>query len=212
MTLDAVVKIGGSLLESDGLPRLMASLNELAASSRVVVIPGGGPFADAVRRAGERQEPGDSALHWMAILGMDQHAHLLYGLEPKARLVADPDSIASTVGRGRLAILAPFAWLRNEDPVPHGWHVTSDSIAAWVGARLGARRLVLLKSVEGARGEDGAILPEARVDATSVKGLVDAYFRQALEPGLECWIVSGLHPERCGELVRTGRALGTRLR
>ena len=139
MTIDAVVKVGGSLLESDVLSALLATLSELAASSRILVVPGGGPFADAVRRVCDRQEPGESAAHWMAILAMDQHAQLLQGLEPRGRLVLGPDDIAATVARGRLAILSPFLWLRSEDPLPHGWHVTSDSIAAWVGAQLGAR-------------------------------------------------------------------------
>lgn len=212
MTVDAVVKVGGSLLESEGLPALMASLSVAAASSRIVVVPGGGSFADAVRAACARHDPGESAAHWMAILGMDQHAQLLSGLEPQGRLVASLEGIAATVERGRLAILAPFAWLRSEDPMPHGWHVTSDSIAAWVAARLGARRLVLLKSVEGARDEAGAILAEARVAAPAVKGLVDEYFPQALEAGTECWILSGRHPERLDELLRTGRAPGTLVR
>jgi 5-(aminomethyl)-3-furanmethanol phosphate kinase len=211
VTLDAVVKVGGSLLDSDGLPALMESLGELAASLRILVVPGGGPFADAVRRACQRQEPGESAAHWMAILAMDQHAQLLYGLEPRGRLVVGPEDIAATVTKGRLAILAPFAWLRSEDPMPHGWHVTSDSIAAWVAAQLRARRLVLLKSVEGARDEGGTILAEASTSTPGVKSLVDDYFPQVLESGLECWVLSGRHPERVGELLRTGRAPGTRL-
>ena len=166
VTIDAVVKVGGSLLARDDLAALVASLSEAAASSRIVVVPGGGPFADAVRDVTERNDPGDSAAHWMAILAMDQHAHLLAGLWPGGRARRDAlRGIAATVERGRLAILAPFNWLRSEDPTPHGWHVTSDSIAAWVAARLAARRLVLLKSVEGALDEAGAVLEEASVSS-----------------------------------------------
>ena len=212
MTVDLVVKVGGSLLARDDLAALVASLSEAAASSRIVVVPGGGPFADAVRSVTERHDPGDSASHWMAILAMDQHAHLLAGLCPEGRLVASVAGIAATVERGRLAILAPFNWLRGEDPTPHGWHVTSDSIAAWVAARLAARRLVLLKSVDGALDEAGAVLAEASVSSPGVRKVVDDYFPQALEQGLECWILSGRHPERLRELLRTGRATGTRVR
>ena len=71
---------------------------------------------------------------------------------------------------------------------------------------------MLLKSVEGAQDDGGALLPEVRVGAPGAKGIVDEYFPQALTPGLECWVVSGRHPERLGELLRTGRARGTRLR
>jgi len=33
-----------------------------------------------------------------------------------------------------------------------------------------------------------------------------------LEPGLECWVLSGREPERLAELLRDGRTRGTRLR
>ncbi len=65
-------------------------------------------------------------------------------------------------------MLAPYRWLRAEDALPHSWDVTSDSIAAWVAARVGARRLVLIKPVAGEPGS-----------------LVDPFFVRALKPGIE---------------------------
>jgi aspartokinase-like uncharacterized kinase len=178
-----VVKLGGSLLD-DGHPRaLLDALVLLARARPIVVVPGGGPFADAVRHAADRHDPGASAAHWMAILAMDQHAQLLAGLAPEARLVAEAAALAAVTTPRRLAILAPYAWLRAEDPLPHSWDVTSDSIAAWIAGRLGARRLVLVKA--------GAA-PEARPRAQ----IVDAYFGRALPAGLDCRIVSGRHPEQ----------------
>lgn len=212
MTVAAVVKVGGSLLRGDGLPALLVALGDLAGTHALVAVPGGGPFADAVRLACAGHDPGESAAHWMAVLAMDQHAHLLAGLEPRARIVTSPEDVAATVARGRLAVLAPFAWLSAEDPLPHGWHVTSDSIAAWVAARLSGQRLVLLKAVEGVRDGHGALVAEADLRAASSNGLVDEYLPQAVERGLECWILSGRHPERLAELLRTGRAPGSRLR
>jgi len=212
MTVDAVVKVGGSLLESGSLPSLLTALGELAGRHRLVVVPGGGPFADAVRGACSRHDPGASAAHWMAILAMDQHAHLIAGLLPTARLTTGPDEIAKVLAEGLLPVLAPFRWLRAVDPLPHGWHVTSDSIAAWVAARLSARRLVLLKSLEGVPGTSGAVVAAAPLRSSALAGIVDEYFERAVEPGLECWVLSGREPERLGELLRDGRTRGTRLR
>lgn len=206
------MKVGGSLLASPRLPSLLATLDELARQYRLVVVPGGGPFADAVRRACSLHDPGATTAHWMAILGMDQHAHLLAGLLPAARLASGPQEIAEVLAEGLLPVLAPFRWLRAVDPLPHGWQVTSDSIAAWVAARLFAPRLVLLKSLEGVPGANSDVLREASLRSTALAGIVDDHFAQAVEPGLECWVMDGREPERLAELVRDGRTRGTRLR
>jgi len=212
MTVDTVVKVGGSLLASGGLPFLLTTLGELARSHRLVVVPGGGPFADAVRGACSLHDPGASAAHWMAILAMDQHAHWLAGLRPAACLVTGPDEVAKVLAEGLLPVLAPFRWLQAVDPLPHDWHVTSDSIAAWVAARLSARRLVLLKSLEGVPGTCGDIVAEASLRSSALAGIVDEYFERAVEPGLESWVLSGREPQRLSELLRDGRTRGTRLR
>ena len=208
---EAVVKVGGSLLESGSLPRLLGALGEMARTHRLVVVPGGGRFADAVRGACSLHDPGASAAHWMAILAMDQLAHLLAGLPLAARLVTAPDEVAKVQAEGILPVLAPFRWLREVDPLPHGWHVTSDSIAAWVAARLSARRLVLLKSLEGVPGTSGDVVDEAPLRSAALAGIVDEYFEHAVEAGLECWVLSGHEPQRLSELLREGRTRGTRL-
>jgi aspartokinase-like uncharacterized kinase len=212
MSVDAVVKVGGSLLASGSLPSLLSTVGELARTYRLAAVPGGGPFADAVRGACSVHDPGASAAHWMAMLAMDQHAHLLAGLQPAARLVSGPEEIAKVLAEGLLPVLAPCRWLQAVDPLPHGWHVTSDSIAAWVAARLSARRLVLIKSLEGVPGTSGDVVAEAPLPAAALAGIVDEYFERAVEPGLECWVLSGREPQRLSELLREGRTRGTRLR
>jgi aspartokinase-like uncharacterized kinase len=212
MTTDVVVKVGGSLLERGSLPSLLTVLGELARTHRLVVVPGGGPFADAVRGACSLHDPGASAAHWMAILAMDQHAYLLAGLQPAARLVTGPGEVAKVLAEGLLPVLSPFRWLRAVDPLPHGWDVTSDSIAAWVAGRLSARRLVLLKSLEGVPGTSGDVVAEAPLRSAALAGIVDEYFERAVGPGLECWVLSGREPQRFCELLRDGRTRGTRLR
>ena len=112
-------------------------------------------------------------------------------------------------------MLAPFRWLRAADPLPHGWHVTSDSIAAWVAARLSARRLVLLKSLDGVPGTSGDIVAEAPLRSPALAGIVDEYFERAVEPGLECWVLSGREPRAAlraaeGAVERGGRACAER--
>lgn len=213
MTPDAVIKVGGSLLGDGDLRPLLSTLEELAsAGHRLVVVPGGGPFADTVRHACDRHEPGENHAHWMAVLAMDQHAHLLAGLAPNIRLTRDPNEITTTLRAGRLVIVAPFAWLRATDPLPHSWDVTSDSIAAWITARLAAPRLVLLKTVDGVIGPDGELIAEVPRSALGRVREVDPWLVHALEPSTSCWILNGRHPARLRDLLRSGHTRGTWVR
>jgi hypothetical protein len=149
-----VIKVGGGLLEHiDHLHRVVAAISDASRTSRLVVVPGGGPFADAVRRVDERLALGDEEAHWMAILGMDQYAHLLAARIDSATVVNGREQIADAHRAGQIPVLAPSAWLKAADPLPHSWDVTSDSIAAWVAGELGAARLLLIKP-PGARGPD----------------------------------------------------------
>ena len=141
--VDLVIKVGGSLLgrptHLDAVASALASLHD---RYRLLVVPGGGPMADTVRALDRRLALSDDTSHWMAVLAMDQYAHLLAARIPGAVLVHDLAGIAGAHARGALPVLAPYRWLRDADPLPHSWAVTSDSIAAWIAKELNARQLV----------------------------------------------------------------------
>jgi aspartokinase-like uncharacterized kinase len=205
---DAVLKVGGSLSRRPGrISRLMAALAALAPPRTLLVVPGGGTFADRVRRADHRFALDPSSSHWMAILSMDQSAYLLRHLAPRARVIRHPEEI----GIGQLNVLAPSAWLLRADPLPHSWGVTSDSIAAWVARALRARLLILLKSVDGVPRPARGGLARIRVRATGrqLGGVVDEHFARVFGAPLSCWIVNGAHPERIAALLTTGETYGT---
>jgi aspartokinase-like uncharacterized kinase len=165
-----VIKIGGALATlPDALERVTAAVSAAATEHQVLVVPGGGPFADAVRGFDDRFGLSPDAAHWMAILAMDQYAYLLADRLENAVVVDQPAEVAATVAPGRVTVLAPFCWMRAADVLPHSWQVTSDSIAAFVAGALGAVGLILIKAHTGA-------------DA------VDAYFRTALPEDLP-WIM-----------------------
>lgn len=167
--VDTVIKVGGALLRDPaGFARVVAGLSEIGPARRILVVPGGGPFADAVRELHRRIPLGTDTGHWMAILGMDQYAHVLVERITGAQLVDTRPQIVAALKRRRIPVLAPYRWLRAEDPLPHTWDVTSDSLAAWIAARVAARRLVLIKPVAGELGS-----------------LVDPYFVRALKPEIE---------------------------
>ena len=172
---EVVIKVGGSLLANvEQLDGVLAAIALAARTRRLLIVPGGGPFADAVRDVDRRVGLSDDAAHWMAVLAMDQHAHLITSRLARGALVRDPGETAATLNAGGLPVLAPFQWLRDVDPLPHTWDVTSDSIAAWVAGVVGARRLVLIKP-----------------PGVSARDSVDRYFHQALPAHVAPVIVAG---------------------
>jgi 5-(aminomethyl)-3-furanmethanol phosphate kinase len=150
--LAAVVKIGGGLLAQAAC--FDSVLEQIATASRQVsllIVPGGGPFADAVREVDRQIGLSDDAAHWMAILAMDQYAQLIASRLSNAQLVTTSGEVGAALNEGRIPVLAPYQWMRESDPLPHSWDVTSDSIAAWIAGQLGVNRLVLVKP-SGAAG------------------------------------------------------------
>ena len=171
---DVVVKIGGGLLaDAAGFNAVLATLSEIARACRLVIVPGGGPFADAVRAVDRQLGLSETTAHWMAIAAMDQYAEVIAERLDRASLVDAPRDIGRAIAGGRVPVLRPSRWLREADPLPHSWDVTSDSIAAWIAGQVGARQLILVKPA-------GVERPERAVDA---------YFAHALPRDVEVTII-----------------------
>lgn len=217
MGLDAVLKIGGSLSRGEGLAALCREIGQLGQAYRLLVVPGGGAFADAVRQADRRYHLVGTTAHRMALLAMDQYGCLLGDLTPGGRLVTDLLSARQAAEAGQVAILLPAALLIQADPLPHSWEVTSDAIAAWVAGLVHAPRLVLLKDVDGlfsappAQGSEARLLTRLSVEELARhRGGVDGYLATVLASmHLETWVINGQYPERLAELLATGKTLGT---
>lgn len=161
-----VVKIGGSLADD---PLLSAWLQELAAlgGGRVVIVSGGGDFADQVRQAQERWHFDDLAAHNMAVLAMAQGAYMLQGLCPDLMLAFSEADIAAALRRAKVPVWVPLPWLLSRDDAGlANWELTSDSLAAWLANQLNAERLLLVKSCE--------VPPGAQLRDWVAAGIVDA--------------------------------------
>jgi aspartokinase-like uncharacterized kinase len=216
VVIDAVVKVGGSLGRGACLPELGARLVELGRGHRLLVVPGGGAFADVVREHDARFGLRPSTAHWMAVLAMDQYGHLLADLAPSCALVRSLDEAHACLAGGGVAVLLPSELLRRADALPHSWLVTSDSIAAWLTGLVGARLLVLLKDRRGmaslasaASSAPPAVMTVAELATASG---VDGHLAELLgDPAFDLWIVDGGRPERLTELLETGGTEGVRL-
>jgi len=140
-----VVKIGGSLAKDPLLVDWLEQLSDLG-GGRVVIVPGGGGYADGARLAQAEWHLNDVVAHNMAILGMGQFAFMLQGLCPDLVLSADERELERAVHSGRVALWMPLQLLRREADELTTWDVTSDSLALWLANRLNAERVILVKS------------------------------------------------------------------
>ncbi len=218
MNFEAVLKIGGSLSRGQNLAALCHAISHLGARHRLLIVPGGGDFADTVREHYRRYQLAETTAHVMALLAMDQYGWLLGDLIPKSEVVRDILTARRTAANGRVPILLPAALLIQADPLPHSWQVTSDSIAAWIADLAGAARLVLLKDVDGlrsglSRSDTAGLLPSISVkELMKQRGGVDEYLAVLLASvDLETWVINGQRSERLAELLDTGQTLGTRI-
>ena len=129
-----VVKLGGSLAEDPLLVDWLELLTDLG-GGRVIIVPGGGGFAESARRAQTLWHFDDLAGHNMAVLGMGQFAFMLNGMHAELEMCANEQDMISTMRRGRVALWIPLNLLRQQVDELTNWSVTSDSLALWLAKR-----------------------------------------------------------------------------
>lgn len=180
-----VVKVGGGLLATDdGLDRVLRAIGQTARRRQVVIVAGGGPFADAVRHFDARHRLSPSAAHWMALASMDLYALALADRLRNAEVVDSAAAVHAALGARRIPVLAASRWLRAADVLPHSWDATSDSAAAFVAGALDAAALVFVKPVSG-----------------PVAALVDRYATSLAPRGLPMAVVGVGELERLEQII-----------
>jgi 5-(aminomethyl)-3-furanmethanol phosphate kinase len=181
----AVLKLGGSHARGG---RLVDWLDAVAAQAgRIVLVPGGGPFADVVR--GTQADIGfdEAAAHEMAMLAMRQFGRALVSLRPGFELASSQEVIEAMLARGATPIWSPAAMALRAG-LPASWDITSDSLAAWLAGRLGAERIILVKHVSDA----------GDAKTLAARGVVDPAFPDYLAAsGARAFLAA---PEEAGRL------------
>lgn len=173
----AVVKVGGSLYDLPDLGRrLRRWIAEQFAGTSVVLVPGGGPLAEAIRHLDHRHGLGEEASHWLALRALAVNAHFLASLLAPARVIGDVDELHRACEKELLPILDVHEFARVDElrwaHLPHSWAAASDAFAARAAVVFQARHLVLLKST--------TIPPDVDWREAGRLGLVDALFAEVL--------------------------------
>ena len=167
-----VLKLGGSLALSPVLQHWLRVAAEL--DGQVMIVPGGGPYADAVRLAQDACQFDDAAAHAMALVAMEQFGRQICAMQPALVPAANPDAIVGAMADGRTPVWMAQAMVLADPGVAQDWTVTSDSLAAWLATKLQAHGLVLVKSVPTLDHDWNAMARDGVVDAafpTAAAGL-----------------------------------------
>ncbi len=220
--MEAIIKVGGSLASDPaGLRTLCRELGLLAKDHRVLIVPGGGKFADVVREFDAAFKLSNEIADRMAILAMDQFGLFLSHLTPNS-FVCYTLNRAKGLSRIALPIFLPSRYMFREDPLEHSWDITSDSIAAHVAGELGADKLILLTDVDGIFTQDPKTCMQARLiqnlSASSLlnwnrKTSVDKYLpRILLKKLVDSYVVNGRYPERTRRILEGKATTATKIK
>ena len=171
-----VVKVGGSLFDWPLLGQRLQGWLKTLPPSKILLVPGGGPSADVIRKLDQLHNLGDETAHWLAIRALTVNAHflaeILHALNPV--IVGELQECEEIWMRNRLPILDLIRFAQADesqpDQLPHSWAVTSDSLALRVAIRLEAQSLILLKSTTIPEGE-----------AWMRSRIVDPYFQRLVQ-------------------------------
>ncbi len=220
--MEAVIKVGGSLTEQPGAFRaLCLYLQEVATKFSIVVVPGGGKFADVVREIDEKFHLSSAVSHRLAILAMDLYGLVLTQIVPNAMAFDVLEDAWRILEAKKVPVFLPSKLMLADDPFEASWDVTSDSIAAYIAFKLRAGKLVLVTDVDGVftkdpkKNADAKLISKVsphellvRAERTSVDRFLPKFLSQH---ALECYIVNGLYPERVGAVLSGQRTIGTQI-
>lgn len=158
-----VIKLGGSLYCN---PLLQEWIHKLASidNQTVVIVPGGGPFADQVRKASDDWAIDNDIAHEMAVLAMQQYACLVSHIDKR---IVKLNSIECLKDNNQTYVWHPHHDVTNKCDYPKNWQTTSDSISLWLAKTILAKQLILIKS---------AHVENMKIHQITKAGIVDDYF------------------------------------
>jgi aspartokinase-like uncharacterized kinase len=217
--VDAVIKIGGSLAEDQIILRkLCDQLNVLAEAYDLIIVPGGGVFADIVRSVYHQFKLSEESAHRMAILAMDQYGMLLAFLMANSKTTYALSNAKQILKKGKIPIFLPSRLFFSKGLLEASWNVTSDSIAAYTCKLLKVKKLILIKNVDGIFTEDPKKNPNAKlikeISAAQLSEMkttsVDNYLSKIIKTSnFKCYVLNGKHPNRIIDALESKPTLST---
>lgn len=198
----AVVKLGGSTALDAEMDVWVSAL--AGSELPLVIVPGGGPFADQVRQSQQRMGFSDRAAHAMAILAMDQFGHVILDRDDRLTVARTRQDIETALLDGRIPVWLPSAWVIPMPDIRASWDITSDSLAAWLAGAIDAEALLLIKQSSNFSGHDD-------IAGLTKRGILDAGFASMLPAGVDLHLASPRDAAGAATLLTSSLLPGTKV-
>lgn len=143
-----IVKIGGSWLQNPKLPSLVSFLQKFA-NQEIVLVVGGGVFAETVRDVYKANKMSEATGHVLAMKATEIFAYYLKSINPDILIT---HKITNFIKKN-LNLWLPTEKLSFEKKFEKNWESTSDSIATWLYSNTNSKGVVFIKSLSFANDE-----------------------------------------------------------
>ena len=201
--MEWIVKLGGSLFPENALKFCKSLIGK-----KVVVICGGGEFANKIRGYDEEIGFSSTTSHKTAILCMDIIGMLLADKMNDAEAIYSLEDAKKVLDECKLPVLLPSKLFEYLDPLEHSWKVTSDSISVYI-AWLLKTKILIVTNVDGIYTDDPSLDGAKLIKNISAKKLltfgetsVDENLPELLlKYKLDCYVVNGMYPERAISII-----------
>jgi len=158
----ALFKIGGKILEDfENLNSTISQLKKIYNENlieKVILIPGGGSFANFIRKIYSELKFTEEIAHWMGIISMNYNGLELNKKFPNIQVIEDYDKLKEN--RKIFCVFLPYEFIKENDKLPHSWDVTSDSISLFVAKQLELNECFLIKDVDGILNNENQVIKE----------------------------------------------------
>jgi aspartokinase-like uncharacterized kinase len=177
-----IAKIGGKILENQNnlehtLNQFKTLLYEKKVIDKLILIPGGGSYANFIRAIDKKLEIGDDLCHWMAIFAMNSNGEAISQEYKDIKSVKEFNELKKS--KDSILTFLPFDFLFQTDELPHSWSVTSDSITLYLAKKLSLSECFLIKDVDGILTPNNEVIREISIQ--ELKKLKNSIFTGFIE-------------------------------
>ena len=137
-----VLKIGGSWITNPNLKTLLRGL-EKKKRGKIIIVAGGGCFADSVRFAFKKTRMSEKIANALALKSTEIFSSYMKDINKNLYLTSN-----KRFKKNSINVWLPSITLSKEKSFKKNWNSTSDSIAAWLSKNIKAEGIVFVKSLK----------------------------------------------------------------